>query len=285
MGILSGFFGKNDDQTDKYKNNLGETDDVVEGVGGISSDVVIEPRDSTKDFDEIPKFFGDEDNTSVDNKKPSSVQSVEEVNVKPDRMFRIVVFIDGTYSFTTIFKKVYEFLSLLTSEFENVKLYADIDIKYELVVHYEGEENNLYIRKVDNGEGFLNELKNIVFKGGAYDGKDYMFTTIKKWGELQKSVDDKTEDAIFYFSDSIVADDSVNLDTGIEARFARGYQHRDSRVPAFHIVDREGNEFTELDHVINNLKINDLVKLNESEMREEIVRIYGSLINEMSANG
>ena len=313
MGILNGIFGKNDDHFDKYKNNLGETDDEVEEVKAVkeikevketSSDIVIEPQNSRNgidnlddldDLDENLKLFGEEDNLE-DKKEPASVQpvqTVEAVNVKPDkpdRMFRFVIFIDGTYSFTTIFKKVYVFLDVLTGELENVERKGNIGINYELVVHYEGDVENLYVKKCDSKEGFIKELGDVIFRGGADNGEDYMFSTIKRWGEEQKikdnkTGDNKTEDAIFYFTDSKVIGDTENNDTGVKARFVRGYYHKESQMPAFQIVDREGEPVPEENHRINKTCIDDLVKMNENEMKDEIKRMVDSLLNDMSANG
>lgn len=290
MGILNGLFGKNDDQLAKYKNNLGETDEEMEEVGEPSSDVVKEPRNGIEGLGEKPKLFGDEGYTPEEKKEISSMQAVqpeEAVNEKPDRLFRIVIFIDGTYSFTTIFKKVYAFLNALTVELDSIKLKGNIGVKYEMVVHYEGEAEDLDIRKCEKKEGFINELNSIVFKGGADDGKDYMYSTIKRWGKIQKTDDEKTEDAIFYFTDSIVVKDSEDRNTGVKARFVRGYQYldKDSIMPVFDIVDREGEVVPEINNGLKISPIKDLVEMNENNMREEIERIFGSLLNDMSANG
>ena len=137
---------------------------------------------------------------------------------KPVRQTKWMEFnLDTTYSFSTIYPRVYDYLTHLISRLEEE---PSCDFRYGLTVFQGGE-----IRSVDfqdgaftkSAEEFKKELERLDFSGGSQDGcEEIMLDALAQSLEKLEGAEEQDDKCLLMFTDSIPSEDEEDLESDFE---------------------------------------------------------------------
>lgn len=206
--------------------------------------------------------------------------------------------IDGTYSFTTVFPKVFYIVKyLLEGLAEKKSEYPAIAIRYSLTVfHEKAEPINLGQNQVefftDSEFDFLEKLKKVNFYGGSKDGKEHLTEALDQaMCVLQNAGGKNAERGLFFFSDAEPENDNMNPDFTDEdqdgyinkgLRFAEIYTFSEKFMPRFKMVDGYGNDVGNGKNETKSASLESLLKGDLDDISKKIIDIVDELLRQVS---
>lgn len=297
------------------KNNRKENDRLVESeeLNALKKDSYIlkdVPTNNNNAFEQKESYsnhehFGKKTFADINEKITKEIREKaeesrnarENIVIGKEVLFDIII--DGTYSFTTVFPKIYYILQNLTTMIYNEKLeYEGIGIKYGLTVLHKNAEaqvfkNNEYF--TESEQEFLQELRNIEFYGGSENGRENLKEALDTGLRILNNCgEDNTYRGLLLFSDSLPEEEDLTpdfsqynqneyLNKGL--RFAIFYTYKNDFFPKLKIVDGDGNitENVKNEVAFNNLE--DLLSLNGNNLIEQIRRMIINIFNQTSILG
>ena len=202
----------------------------------------------------------------------------------------LVFAIDTTFSFSKIFKAVYASLNTVMNLMKNMKAeHPSLRIGYGLTLFGESIEQKKY-----NGSYFTNDeyeflesLKNIVFFGGSSDGKENINEGIEMAiRTVENYSDENTNRGIIVLTDSMpenIKPDFRVLDNckNRGLRFAVVYANTNKYIPAFKLIDGEGDITENHKNTGDIMSIENILTFDGAEkMKELVARImYQTSVN------
>lgn len=204
--------------------------------------------------------------------------------------------VDGTFSFTKVFPRVYYAIERVIRSFEQAKReYRGVEIRYGLTIFRETAEPCVFSNESEftaDRQEFLQALRGVVFAGGSPDGRENLTSALDTaLRSLNNEGGKSAYRGLLLFSDSLPADkepepffleefQSGYLNRGL--RFAVLYTYDDSFVPALKMVDRDGRPTENEKNFVSCNSLQDLLRSNGKEAMEKLQQIVDSMLNQVS---
>lgn len=160
--------------------------------------------------------------------------------------------LDGTYSFTTVFPKVYYMIKNIVEKLDfDASEYRGVCMKYGLTVLHEIAEPIAFEKDVyftNDSSLFLEEVQNIEFYGGSPDGRENLAEALDAGLRVLNNAEGNVSRGLILFSDSLPKEDKLSpnffaydqngyMNKGL--RFALFYTNKDVFTPALRMVDHD----------------------------------------------
>ncbi len=207
---------------------------------------------------------------------------------------RIGIVIDGTYSFITVYKKVYNILKNFLKEMETKRRreeFPDITVEYALTVFHENPQCIRFHGRpfTNNAEEVISALEEEVeLYGGNTEGYENINQAIRYQlellGQTMPDSEEMVDAGILVFSDAEAEDDKPNFYDLIGLRFANVYTYSKMNYsPIFHIIDGENHDSDGERNLAEIQTMEHLVNLPTENATKEIRRIVEKILNRVSA--
>lgn len=226
-------------------------------------------------------------------------QSKREEDKQNYKILRIGIIMDGTFSFTTVYPKIYYVMEKLLQGLKSAKEeYKGVKIEYALTIFHDEPEvvcfadGNYFTQSESELKAIL---ENMSFYGGSSDGFENLYEAVnQQLYILNDSEEAKTADkGLIMFTDSLPADDLMpNFTSGEPGkygnytnyglRFANIYAHTDEFKPKFKIVDGYGNPSTNIRNMGIYSSLKTLLERDTLETVDEVQRIIEKILNQAS---
>lgn len=208
----------------------------------------------------------------------------------------INIVVDGTYSFTKVFPRVYDVIEKFLRKMEKEgKEYPGVIIKYGMTVLHDFAESWKYKNGeyfTENKEEFLINLKKVKFYGGSPGGRENLSDAVDEaLRVLNNSEDENAERGLLFFSDSIPEDNNLQpnfLETDQEGylnkglRFAIFFTYDDTFTPMLKMTDRNGDEVENGKNEAAYHSLNELLSSNRNVLLAEVERIVWDILQQIS---
>lgn len=205
------------------------------------------------------------------------------------------IILDGTYSFTEVFPKVYYMIKSIVEMLDHeAEEYRSFRMKYGLtVLHEQAEpvefEKNLYF--TDQTSLFLEEVRNVEFYGGSMNGRENLTEALDMGLRVLNNAEGSGYRGVILFSDSLPEEKDLRKDFSAYnqdgyinkgLRFAVFYTNTDEFTPSLRMVDRSDNVVENGRNLARFYSLNEILTGDWDTLTGTIKKIVSQTLSQIS---